>query len=136
MLLAIHKACDLRGRRTMWQRLPVVPGIFGRLLIKSQAPTASRKFTAPPMAAPGISDIDTQVIDRFIDVQEKILQAIRNPNTHDLARTIMVSPFIAFITYSVLDGVRLIAAHERRHYEQACRVLQAGSYLPAKNAVM
>jgi hypothetical protein len=34
----------------------------------------------------------------------------------------MVSPFVAFITYSVLDGCRLLVAHERRHFEQARRV--------------
>ena len=37
----------------------------------------------------------------------------------------MVSPFVSFITYSVLDGCRLIVTHERRHFEQARRV--AGS---------
>jgi hypothetical protein len=34
----------------------------------------------------------------------------------------MVSPFVSQITYSVLDGYRLIAAHQRRHFEQAERV--------------
>ncbi len=40
----------------------------------------------------------------------------------DARRIIMVSPFVSFITYSVLDGCRLIVAHERRHFEQARRV--------------
>jgi hypothetical protein len=40
----------------------------------------------------------------------------------DLARIIMVSPFVGFITYSVFDGCRIIVAHERRHLEQARRV--------------
>ena len=34
----------------------------------------------------------------------------------------MISPFVSQITYSVLDGYRLIAAHQRRHFEQAERV--------------
>jgi hypothetical protein len=31
----------------------------------------------------------------------------------------MVSPFIKVVAYSVLDGWRLIFAHERRHFQQA-----------------
>ena len=31
----------------------------------------------------------------------------------------MTSPFIKVVTYSVLDGWRLVFAHERRHFEQA-----------------
>jgi hypothetical protein len=34
----------------------------------------------------------------------------------------MTSPFIKVITYSVLDGWRLVFAHDRRHLEQARRV--------------
>jgi hypothetical protein len=34
----------------------------------------------------------------------------------------MTSPFVRFITYSVLDGWRLAVAHDRRHFEQARRV--------------
>jgi len=39
-------------------------------------------------------------------------------------RVIMTSPFVSFITYSVLDGARLILAHDHRHIQQADRVLQ------------
>jgi hypothetical protein len=45
-----------------------------------------------------------------------------------VARIIMVSPFVSFITYSVLDGCRLIVTHERRHLEQARRVTQAPEF--------
>jgi len=40
----------------------------------------------------------------------------------------MVSPFVRFITYSVLDGCRLMAAHDRRHFEQARRVTQTAGF--------
>jgi len=40
----------------------------------------------------------------------------------DAARTIMTSPFMRVVTYSVLDGWRLMLAHDRRHFEQARRI--------------
>jgi hypothetical protein len=42
--------------------------------------------------------------------------------------TIMTSPFLKAITYSVLDGCRLIVAHDHRHFEQARRVMQSPGF--------
>src|SRR5262245_32244008 len=36
--------------RTVWQRLPVLPGVFGKALIRSQAPTGTKKYKAPAIA--------------------------------------------------------------------------------------
>jgi hypothetical protein len=32
------------------------------------------------------------------------------------------------VTYSVLDGLRLLVAHDRRHFEQARRVMQSPDF--------
>lgn len=117
--------------RTLWQRLPVLPGIFGRMLIRSQMPEAKRKFTAPPKAAPTSSAIDPRIIERFVAGQRGAAARVQALDEHEAARIIMVSPFAAFITYSVLDGCRLIVTHERRHFEQARRVTRLPGFPPA-----
>ena len=124
MLQAIDTAMDRSHPRTVSQRLPVLPRVFGRMLIRSQMPEAKRKFTAPPQAQPAASAIDTGILDRFIAQQREAGARMRTLDQRDAARVIMVSPFVAFITYSVLDGCRLIVTHERRHFEQARRVTQ------------
>lgn len=108
--------------RTPWQRLPLLPGLFGRALIRSQAPGATRKYTAPEKARPTTSDIPSDVIQRFIDQHHEAVEWMRAIREPDAARAIMVSPFIRVVTYSVLDGCRLVVAHDRRHFEQARRV--------------
>lgn len=110
--------------RTVWQRLPGLPTLFGRLLIRSQMPEAKRKFSAPPQAHPASSAIDPQIIERFITHQHDAAARVRALDGRDAGRVIMVSPFVSFITYSVLDGCRLVVTHERRHFEQARRVTQ------------
>lgn len=108
---------------TIWQRLPGLPHLFGRLLIRSQMPEATRKFTAPKQATPSASAIEASIVQRFIDHQGEAARRVHAIDATSTART-MVSPFVSFITYSVLDGCRLIVTHERRHFEQARRVLQ------------
>lgn len=122
MFQAAKSALDNAQPRTVWQRLPVVPGVLGRMLIRSQAPSAARKFTAPSKAQPATSDIAADIIQRFIEQHRDAISWVQALNERDAARAIMTSPFIIVVTYSVLDGWRLILAHDRRHFEQARRI--------------
>ena len=130
MFQAGDDALNQRHPRTIWQRLPVLPGVFGRLLIRSQAPTGARKFTAPRQAQPAQSDIAADVIPRFLEQHRGAVARLQTVDEGEAARAIMTSPFIRVVTYSVLDGWRLIAAHDRRHFEQARRVTQTPGFPP------
>jgi hypothetical protein len=128
MLGAARAALDGTETRTVWQRLPILPGLFGRMLIRSQAPTATRKFTAAPVAQPAASDIAADIIDRVVDQHRDARAWAAALDEGDAMRAIMISPFVRVITYSVLDGLRLIAAHDRRHFEQARRVASSPGF--------
>jgi hypothetical protein len=128
MFQAVDAAMDRSRPRTVWQRLPVLPRVFGLMLIKSQMPDAKRKFTAPSQAEPSSSAIDGQIIERFVAYQHEAAARVRLLEQRDVSHLIMVSPFASFIAYSVLDGCRLIVTHQRRHFEQARRVTQAPGF--------
>jgi len=127
MFQAIDAAMDASQPQTLWQRLPLLPRLFGRLLITSQMPEAARKFSAPPAIVPAASAIDPGIVDRFVAHQHEAAARIRSLEGRDVTR-IMVSPFVSFITYSVLDGCRLIVTHEARHVEQARRVTREAGF--------
>jgi hypothetical protein len=128
MTQAARHALDETQPRTVWQRLPFAPGMLGRLLIRSQAPQATRKFTASPLATPAASDSAPDVIQRFVTQDREIISWLQGLDEARAARTIMTSPFVKFITYSVLDGARLVLAHDHRHIEQARRVTQSPGF--------
>jgi hypothetical protein len=128
MFQAAEDALKGSAPRTLWQRLPVVPGVLGRMLVRSQAPTTARKFTAPPKAQPSASEIGADVIQRFIDQHRDAVARVQALDDRDAARAIMTSPFVRVVTYSVLDGWRLVFAHDRRHFEQACSVARSRGF--------
>jgi hypothetical protein len=128
MFQAMEAALDGANPRSVWQRLPVLPRVFGTLMIRSQGPQANRKFTAPSKAVPASSAIDPRIIERFVAHQREAAARVRALDGLVAAKTIMVSPFISFITYSVLDGCRLVVTHERRHFEQARRVTELAGF--------
>ena len=123
MVRAVEDALDDARPRTMWQRLPVLPGVLGRMLIRSQSPATTRKFKAAPAAQPASSAIAADIIGRFVEQHADAIARARALDERHAARVVMTSPFIRVITYSVLDGLRLIVAHDRRHFEQARRVM-------------
>src|ERR1043166_6542549 len=92
--------------RTLWQRLPVLPGVLGRMLIRSQSPSAPRRFTAPSRAQPATGDIAADIIQRVVEQHRDAVAGVRSLDERDAARAIMTSPFIRVVTYSVLDGWR------------------------------
>jgi hypothetical protein len=128
MCVAMSDALDGTGRRTVVQRLPLLPGLFGRMLVKSQSPVAMRKFTAPPTGRPGTSAIDRRIVDEFVNYNSEMAARLQALGTRDLTHAIMVSPFASFIAYSLLDAWRLIAAHNWRHVEQARRVTRTTGF--------
>jgi hypothetical protein len=120
----------LSGARppTLWQRAPLLPGLFGPMLVRSQAPTNTRKFKAPPSARPAASEIGAEVIDRFVDQHRAAVQRAQALDEGAAARAIMSSPFVPVVIYSVLDGWRLMLPHDRRHFEQARRVMSTPGF--------
>jgi hypothetical protein len=74
------------------------------------------------------SHVAPDVLDRFLTQNREIASWLRGLDESRAARAIMVSPFVNFITYGVLDGARVILTHDHRHIEQARRVTQAPGF--------
>ena len=123
MVEMADQALDATRGRTLWQRLPIWPGLLGRMLVRTQSPNATRRFKAPGTAQPAASALDTGIVARFVDRQRELIAKLDASATRDLAGVVMASPFLGIVTYSVLDGWRLIVAHERRHVQQAKQVM-------------
>jgi len=114
--------------RSVWQRLPLVPSFFGWVMIRSQAPTTRQRFTAPARARPSTSEIPGDIVQRFVDQHRAAVEWTRALDDAHASRAIMVSPFVRVVVYSVLDGLRLVVAHDHRHLAQARRVIASQEF--------
>jgi len=123
MLQSAHSALDDSQPRTIWQRLPVWPRLLGPIMVRSLTPSATRKFKAPPAARPVFTALPDDIVRRFADQQREIAAWLETVDQSRADRTILTSPFVRVVTYSLMDACRLIVAHDRRHMEQARRVM-------------
>ena len=119
----------LAGRKpTFWERMPVLPGLGGSLLIKSLDPATTRKMKAPKSFQPAQSDIPPSVIDDFVAQQRAIVEKMKATEHLDLEKIVITSPALSVVTYSLLDAYRVIVVHEHRHFQQAKRVTEESGF--------
>ena len=109
-------------KTTFWERLPMLPGLAGKLLIKSLDPASARKLKAPKNFKPAQSDISARIVDDFLAQQNEVIEGMKATGHLDLNRIIITSPAASFVAYSLLDAYRIIVVHEQRHLQQAKRV--------------
>jgi len=115
-------------KQNFWENNSPLSGFFGNLLFKSLSPKAERKLKAPKLARPSASDIAPTIIEDFVKHQAELADKIRRTENLDTKKIIITSPFIKAITYSLFDAYRIIATHEKRHFQQAERVMQADGF--------
>jgi hypothetical protein len=115
-------------KTTFLERLPVLPGLAGKLLIKSLDPASTRRIKAPKKFEPAQSNISASVIDDFVAQQEKVIEGMKSTSHLDLERIVITSPAVSAVTYSLMDAYRIIVVHERRHFQQAQRVTKESDF--------
>ena len=110
------------------ERLPVLPGLFGNLLIKSLDPEATRKLKAPAAFRPSSSAIPATIVADFVSQQADLKRRMKACDSLDTERIIITSPAASVVTYSLMDAFKILLTHERRHVQQAKNVTKAAGF--------
>jgi hypothetical protein len=124
---ALEEAARGGRKAGLWERVSPLSGLFGRLLVRTMA--SPRKFKAPRGLKPSSSEVDAGVVEQFAGQQGELAELMRAAAAGtDLRRAVVTSPVAGFVTYSMLDACRIVAAHNRRHVAQARRVTEAEGF--------
>ena len=117
-----------RRRPRAWERIPLLPRLVATLLINTLRPDSGRSVKARPAFQPSSSQIAPGVIAAFLEQQEQLLRLMEASRALDLDRTIITSPVLPVLTYSLMDACRLIVVHEQNHFVQATRVMESPDF--------
>jgi hypothetical protein len=114
---------------SFWERTSPLSGFFGRFLIKNLDPNNLKKMKTTAKAFPSESEIAGDIIDRFCEHQDQLIGHLQNlPADLDAAKTIITSPLLGIVTYSLADTFTILDVHCRRHFDQALRVTQMDEF--------
>ena len=120
----------LAGRRRprIWERMPLLPRLFGRLLINTLRPDSGRRVKARPAFYPSSRHIAPAIIATFLEQQERLLGLMEASRELDLDGITITSPVLRFVTYTLMDACRIIVVHEQNHFVQATRVMESQGF--------
>ena len=117
-----------RRRRRFRERVPLLPRLFGRLLLDTLRPDSGRRVKARPAFIPAPSGITPAIIATFLEQQERLRRLMHASRGLDLAGITITSPVLGVVTYSLMDAYRIIVAHEQNHFVQARRVTESPGF--------
>jgi len=123
----LEKIASGTRKNSFLENYSPLSSFFGNLLVNSLQKDA-RKFKAPSPAIVPPSEIDANIIEQFAAHQAEVIEKIKGTETADWQKTVITSPFMKLMTYKLADGFRVVIEHERRHFRQAGRVLQAEGF--------
>ena len=107
---------------TFKERLPLLPRVFGPLVLKAVSPESPRRYKAAAPFQPSSSALAGDIVARFVTHQQEVARHLEAAAGLHPERLVITSPVASFVTYSLLDAFRILVAHEQRHLAQARRV--------------
>ena len=114
---------------TFWEKYSPLSGFFGRYLKKTLSPEYPKKMKTTRKAYPSASDLDGKIISQFGEHQRHLAEHIGQISPEiDLRKTIITSPLLSFVTYSLDDTLTILTVHEHRHLLQAQRVMETDGF--------
>lgn len=116
------------GRRnSFWENYSPLTGFFGRFLVNA-ARNDSKKIKAPSKRIVPPSNIETDIVQRFVDDFAAISRKVEACAGLDREKTVLTSPFLRLMTYKLDDAFTPLVEHTRRHVRQAKRVTEADGF--------
>lgn len=115
-----------RGEHTskFFEKLPWLPGFFGRFVLKSVDPDNVKKNKAPGVFKPTQSDVSPDIVDKYLKSSKKIIETMKASEGMEIDKMIITSPVGRFVTYSLEDTFKMVVFHDRRHFNQAKRLME------------
>jgi hypothetical protein len=106
----------------VWEKFSPFSGFFGRTLKQQLQEQATKKIATSKKLTPASSDKSLAFINVYIKNLDIFLNLISSCRHIDLDKTIITSPVLGFVTYSLRDAFQFLLQHEHRHINQAMNV--------------
>jgi hypothetical protein len=104
-----------------WERYSPFTKIWGHIMKDQLQEQVKRKMKAPKKIKPA-NKATPEIIDQYNRSIQQFLEYISKCNTIDIDKTIITSPLVSIITYSLRDALHFLVTHELRHISQAIKV--------------
>lgn len=119
---AFEAILENRQKLPWHARIPMMPSMMGKLLLKLVKGSRKRKVKTFSTWEPDESEIPSDIVERFSSQQEELRAWFQKLTPYTDHGIIIPSPASRNFVYPLNTALELIVAHEARHLEQAKEV--------------
>lgn len=112
-----------KRRNSFWEQWSPLSGIGGRFLVRSLR-SDEKKYKVPTRRIAPPSDVAPDIVAKFVVHQKRLIEKTESCRDADPEKTILTSPFMPLMTYSLAHTLEIFIEHESRHFRQAKRVTE------------
>ena len=113
---------------SLWERYSPLSSALGKLFKKYLEEKSKRKIKTNKRMTPPSSEKSPELINEYTQNLDSFLSLISQCNHIDLDKTIITSPVVSFITYSLRDAIHFQTEHEHRHIGQGIKVKEQSNF--------
>ncbi len=117
----LKKITEGNFQMNLWEKYSPFTKIWGNIMKDQMQEQVKRKLKAPGKIQPA-SKADLQIMEQYHRSIDQFLAYISKCSTIDIDKTIITSPLLSMITYSLRNALQFLVTHEHRHINQAIRV--------------
>jgi hypothetical protein len=107
---------------TTWEKWSPFSRLIGWSMKDSLQEKVKINMNTPPIFRPSSSQMDRNVLTKFEKNLNTFLDLMTRCAHVDLDKTVITSPSISIVTYTLRDTFQFLMEHEHRHINQAIRV--------------
>lgn len=107
---------------TFWKKYSPLSGLLGKALKDQMKEQVTKKMSTHQKLKPASSVYELDLLDTYLDNLNDFIDLVAKCHHADLDKSIINSPTITWITYSLRDALEFLFEHEHRHIHQAIRV--------------
>ncbi len=120
----LNEVISGQHRNSSYQNLKIISRFSGNYLIKQTGAIVSKPMKSPSAFIPSKSEISAAIVVDFEKHQNEFTSRLRKLDAIDLDNTVISSPALKIITYSLNDLLKILVGHEQRHLKQAKNILE------------
>lgn len=129
---AIRKGLD-KARASGRSYRPIAPGFFARTFLGVLEPPVRVRVKTTGKAQPPSQVRRDEGLDEFLRSQDDVRRLIAECATFDPNAARFPNPFLPGVNWTIGAGLRIIAAHDRRHLWQAEQVMRRPDFPAASS---
>jgi hypothetical protein len=133
LLPALDKAINQARSRSLFSWGPFKVTWLGRWFIKGTEPPVRKRWRSPKRHVPPRGQSINVVLPGLLDLHRRVNDLMNSANGMDLSKIKVTPPGWPLFSLNLLEMFMYLAAHERRHIEQAWQVRYHDNF-PKKKA--